>query len=209
MNKSILENFNVKDEIKQTFSKKIYNISEKISNHKKSNIFLCLFSFIESFISPIPPDIFMISIMKNRPNKCFFIAFITSISSVLGGIVGYAIGYFLFQTLGSFIIELYGLSHSFEKIKDTFQNYGFWIIILKGLTPIPFKLITISSGIMNFDIFQFITASIISRFSRFYLISTLFFIFREKVIRFVDKYTNIFIYIMILIVLISIAISFI
>ena len=198
----------MKDKIKQTFSKKIYKKTKKPSGYKKSMVTLGIFSFFESFISPIPPDIIMIPFMKTNPNKCFITAFVASISSILGGIVGYAVGAILFSTVGIYLINLYGLAESFNKIQSGFFEYGFWIILLKGITPIPFKLVTITSGVLHFNILQFIIASSISRLTRFYIPATLFFIFKEKVISFMDKHAKLSIILITSIAIISIFIVF-
>lgn len=126
-------------------------------------------SFLESSISPIPPDPLLIPMMLSRPQRAWMLAFLTTATSVVGGMLGYVIGYFLFETLGEWIIAAYGLQNAFLKLQTLFNQWGFWIILLKGLTPIPFKVVTITSGVTGLNFITFIAASIISRGMRFYI----------------------------------------
>jgi membrane protein YqaA with SNARE-associated domain len=103
-------------------------------------------------------------------------------------LVGYAIGYFLFETIGEWIIQTYHLQDSFGRFQTEFQAWGFWIIVLKGLTPIPFKLVTIASGVAGLNITQFIAASIIARSFRFYLLSGLLWFFGDWARTFIERY---------------------
>ena len=116
------------------------------------------------------------------------LAFGATVASVVGGLLGYAIGYYLYATIGHWIIETYSLHGSFERFQTDFQAYGFWIIALKGLTPIPFKLVTIASGMARFDIVQFVTASIIARSFRFYLLATTLYFFGPIAKKYIEKY---------------------
>jgi membrane protein YqaA with SNARE-associated domain len=105
--------------------------------------------------------------------------------------LGYAIGYYLFSTIGDLIIETYGLHNAFERFQNDFQNYGFWIISLKGLTPIPFKLVTIASGVAHFDITQFLIASVIARAFRFYLLYGILYFFGPLAKQYIEKYLTV------------------
>src|ERR1051325_8341363 len=122
---------------------------------------LLLVSFAESSVFPIPPDILLIPMILARPNRAWRLAALCTLSSVIGGLLGYAIGYFLFDAIGRPVLEFYHAMDRYDALKAGFDQWGTWIIILKGMTPIPYKLITIASGVAHFDLAAFIGASII------------------------------------------------
>src|SRR3954466_4598642 len=124
---------------------------------------LLLVSFAESSVFPIPPDILLIPMILARPSQAWRLAALCTLSSVAGGLLGYAIGYFLFDAVGRPVLEFYNAMGRYETLKAGFQEWGGWIIILKGMPPIPYKLITIASGVAQFDLGLFIAASIVSR----------------------------------------------
>src|SRR5215510_3732822 len=128
---------------------------------------LAAISFAESSFFPIPPDILLIPMILAQPRRAWLIAAVCTIASVLGGFVGYAIGYFLFDAIGRPILEFYHAMGRYDALKAGFDQWGVWIIILKGMTPIPYKLVTIASGVAHFDLLSFVGASIISRSLRF------------------------------------------
>ncbi len=136
---------------------------------KHASLALGLVSFLESSVSPFPPDPLMIPMILQTPSKAWRLAFLTTATSVLGGMLGYAIGFYLFETVGEWIISTYHLQDAFTHLSDLFNRWGFWIILLKGLTPIPFKIVTITSGVTGLNFFIFILGSILSRGLRFYL----------------------------------------
>ncbi|CAO5674878.1 MAG: hypothetical protein HEEMFOPI_00138 [Holosporales bacterium] len=148
----------------------------------------CLVAFAESSFFPLPPDLIMIPIGMSNKKIVFKLAFYLTVSSVIGGFLGYAIGYYLFSTLGQWIIESYHLQNAMDKFQADFANYGFWIIALKGLTPIPYKLVTIASGVAKFDLLQFTIASIIARGFRFFLLATLLWFFGPMAKPYIEKY---------------------
>lgn len=130
-------------------------------------------AFCESFFFPIPPDIGLATIIIANPEKAWRLAFHCTIASVLGGIVGYSLGMFLFEKVGLSIIDAYGLSSQFDSLKSDFNIYGFWILMFKGFTPIPFKLLTIASGVFHMPFGEFIFAAIVARTSRLFLVAFL------------------------------------
>jgi membrane protein YqaA with SNARE-associated domain len=160
------------------------------ASHKKASWFLVLVSFAESSFFPIPPDILLIPMILAKRLKAWFYALICTLSSVAGGLVGYAIGIFFYASIGSAIIELYGLSDSFNLFEDYYNQYGIWIVLGAGFTPFPFKFITIASGVFNLNIFLFVIVAMIARGLRFYLIATLLFIFGNAIKNIIDKYFN-------------------
>src|SRR2546423_673664 len=143
-------------------------------------------SFAESSFFPIPPDILLIPMILAQPRRAWLIATVCSIASVLGGFVGYAIGYFLFDAVGRPVLEFYHAMDKYDALKAAFAQWGAWIIILKGLTPIPFKLVTIASGVAQFDLLAFALASIVSRSLRFFLLAALLWRFGEPVRDFIE-----------------------
>lgn len=126
-------------------------------------------SFMESSVSPFPPDPLMIPMILHNPKKAWGLAFLTTVTSVMGGFLGYAIGYYLFETVGDWILSTYHLHDSFTKLRTLFNKWGFWILLIKGLTPIPFKVVTLTCGVTGLNLFIFALGSLLSRGGRFYL----------------------------------------
>ena len=157
--------------------KELYLKSIKLAGHKNSKFFLGFFSFIESFIFPIPPDVLIIPMTIAKKQEWLRIALIATIGSVLGACLGYFIGYVFFNEIGIKIFELYGVDNT-SFLKDKVSSDGgviAWITLLAiaGFTPVPFKLLTITSGFVNFNIIYFIMISIVTRGSRFFIIAFL------------------------------------
>ena len=156
--------------------KELYLKSIKLAGHKNSKSFLGFFSFIESFIFPIPPDVIIIPMTIAKKNEWFRIALIATTGSVLGACLGYFIGYVFFNEIGIKIFEFYGVDPLFWKDKVSSEGGVIaWITLLAvaGFSPLPFKLLTITSGFVNFNLGYFIIISLLTRGSRFFLISFL------------------------------------
>ena len=130
-------------------------------------------SFAESSIFPLPPDPLLVPMMIARPQRAYLYALLCTSASVLGALVGYALGALLFETIAGPLLDLYGLGPSFEVFHARFAAWGSWIIIVKGLTPIPFKLVTIASGAIGLDISRFVFACVIARAGRYLLLAAL------------------------------------
>ena len=128
---------------------------------------LGIVSFAESSFFPIPPDVMLIPMALARPNKAWLYATICTVTSVAGGVVGYLIGHLLYDSVGQWVIQFYGYGDKVEAFRAGYAEYGAWIILLKGLTPIPYKLVTITSGFANYNIWMFIALSIVARGARF------------------------------------------
>ena len=157
--------------------RKLYNKSLEIASSKKSISFLGFISFIESFIFPIPPDVMIIPMTIANKKNWLRIATVATIGSVCGAIVGYIIGYIFFNEIGLKIFELYGVD-DVSFLKDKVSSEGgtiAWITLLAiaGFTPVPFKLLTITSGFVHFNIFYFIIISALTRGSRFFIVALL------------------------------------
>jgi membrane protein YqaA with SNARE-associated domain len=130
-------------------------------------------SFAESSFFPVPPDVMLIPMSLARPERAWLYAALCTVTSVLGGIVGYAIGALLYDSVGHWLIQFYGYGDKVDAFRAGYAQYGAWIILLKGLTPIPFKLVTITSGFANYNIWMFIGLSLIARGGRFFLVAIL------------------------------------
>lgn len=150
-------------------------------------ITLSLVSFTESSFFPIPGDLFLIPMALADRRRAFFLAGICTIASVLGGMLGYAIGAWLYDSLGHWLISIYGYGDKVEWFRALYAKYGAWIIIIKGLTPIPYKVVTIASGFSGYDFGAFVLLSVITRGARFYLLATLIYFFGERVREFLEK----------------------
>ena len=172
------------------YLRKLYDWTLLKSQHPKASWFLSFVSFIESSFFPIPPDIILIPMIIAKRTNAFFYAFICTASSVLGGIFGYLIGYYLFNSIGIIIINYYNLSDQFILFENYYLQYGIWIILGAGFTPFPFKFITIASGVFGLNILLFIIISIFARGLRFYLIAFLLRIFGEVIENIINKYFN-------------------
>jgi len=168
--------------------KNFYNTILKLSAKPKAEKFLALVAFSESSFFPIPPDVLLLPMALARPLKWVRLALITTIFSVLGGILGYLIGIFLWESIGQYIIEVYHLEDKFNIFKDNYNTKGALIVFIAGFTPIPYKLITIASGGMNLNIIIFILASLLSRGARFFLLTGIIRIFGDAAKLFIDKY---------------------
>ncbi len=156
---------------------KLYNKTIELAGNKNSKFFLGVISFIESFIFPIPPDVIIIPMTIAKPKKWVKIAIIATVGSVLGAVLGYFIGYVFFNEIGVKIFELYGVDNT-SFLKEKVSSDGgviAWMTLLAiaGFTPVPFKLLTITSGFVHFNIFYFIIISILTRGSRFFIIAFL------------------------------------
>lgn len=152
---------------------------------------LFLLAFCESSFFPIPPDVLLIALAVGIPKKSFKYALVCSAGSVLGGCLGYLIGWQFMAGIGEKIIAFYGLTQKIEYIKDLYINYDAWAIGIAGFTPIPYKVFTISAGAFNINFPVFIIASTISRSARFFLVGSLIYIFGPRIQTFIDKYFNI------------------
>ena len=130
-------------------------------------------SFAESSFFPIPPDTMLIPMSLAHPKRAWTFATVCTLASVAGGVLGYAIGALLYDTVGHWLISLYGYGNKVEAFREAYARWGTWIILLKGLTPIPYKIVTITSGFAGYNIWLFIVFSIIARGLRFYLVAFL------------------------------------
>ena len=148
---------------------------------------LAILAFTESIIVPLPPDLLLIPMALTQRKKAFQFAAICMVSSVLGGIVGYFLGYYFMDYVGMPIINFYNLSKEYLVIKEWYDTYSAWAVAAAGLTPIPYKLCTLSAGAFKVNFFIFLIASILSRGLRFFAIAGLIYLFGERVRYFLEK----------------------
>lgn len=151
---------------------------------------LFILAFAESSFFPVPPDLLLIALAISIPTRAFRYALVCSIGSVLGGMLGYFIGFEFYDLIGKPIIEFYHGQAKFAEIKALYDQYGTWAVFIAGLTPIPYKVFTIASGVFHFKFLNFMLASIISRSLRFFLVSTMIWYFGPTIKGFIDKYFN-------------------
>ena len=148
---------------------------------------LAIIAFAESSIFPIPPDVLIVPMVLAAPERAWRIATVATVASVLGGFLGYAIGYFAFATIGEPVLRFYGATERYHELQDLYDQWGAWLIIIKGATPIPYKLVTIASGAFHFDLTTFAGASIVSRGIRFFLLASLLWYFGQPIREFVES----------------------
>jgi membrane protein YqaA with SNARE-associated domain len=148
---------------------------------------LAAISFAESSFFPVPPDVLLVPMALARPDKARLYALVCTIASVLGGLVGYAIGALLYDTLGKWLISLYGYGDGIEAFRHAYAEWGSWIILIKGLTPIPYKIVTIASGFAGYDLLAFTVLSLITRGARFFLTAELLRMYGEPIRGFIEK----------------------
>lgn len=153
--------------------RRLYEWILALSNKPSAPYVLGAVAFAESSFFPVPPDAMLVPMAVSRPDRVWRYALIATVSSVLGGLVGYAIGALLFDSLGQWLIALYGLQNSASTFQDSYAKYGHWVILLKGLTPIPYKLVTITSGFAHYSLFWFTLLSIVTRGARFFILAGL------------------------------------
>jgi membrane protein YqaA with SNARE-associated domain len=167
--------------------RRLYDWTIRLAQHRHGTSALFAISFVESSVFPIPPDVMLVPMVLANPRKAWWFAFICTLGSVLGGFVGYAIGYFLFESVGHFLIQLYGHASEVARAQAWYQEYGGWVVAAKGLTPFPFKVITITSGLAQLDFLVFAVASIISRAPRFFIVAGLLRLYGEPIRGFIEK----------------------
>jgi membrane protein YqaA with SNARE-associated domain len=149
--------------------RKLYNWCINAAGKPHATWILGAVSFTESSFFPVPPDTMLVPMALARPDRAYYYAAVCTVASVLGGILGYAIGAYLYESVGLWLISLYGYGDKVEAFREAYARWGSWIILIKGLTPIPYKIVTITSGFAGYNFFLFVLLSMITRGARFYL----------------------------------------
>ena len=148
---------------------------------------LAAVSFVESSVFPIPPDVLLIPLIIARPERAWVIAGICTLASVLGGAFGYLIGWGFFEQIGRPVLEFYGKDARFEEFSTTYNAWGAWAVLIAGVTPFPYKVITILSGVTGLNFGVFMVASVLARGLRFFLIAALLKRFGEPIRVFIEE----------------------
>lgn len=167
--------------------RKLYEVTLSWAQHRHALWLLALVAFVESSFFPIPPDILMIPMILARPSRAWLIASVALIASVLGGLLGYAIGALAFEQIGEPILQSLGKAGSMAEFSQRFNDFGFWAVLTAGVTPFPYKVITIMSGWTGMPLGTFIITSIFARALRFYIVATLLWKFGEPIREFIEK----------------------
>jgi membrane protein YqaA with SNARE-associated domain len=170
--------------------RRLYDWTLSLSAKPSAPYALAAVSFAESSFFPVPPDVMLVPMMLARPDKAWFYAGICTVSSVIGGLLGYAIGALLYDSIGTWLFQLYGLTQGAEAFRHSYAEYGHWIILIKGLTPIPYKLVTITSGFAAYSLSWFVVLSIITRGLRFFLVALLMSRYGPAIKGIIDRHFN-------------------
>lgn len=167
--------------------RRLYDRILMLASDRRAGLWLGIISFCESSFFPIPPDTMLLPMCLARPDRAWRFALICTVTSVLGGLLGYAIGFWLFDALARPVLAAYGHSDALSSFQGWYERWGVWVILIKGFTPIPFKLVTIASGAAHFDIWIFLAASILTRGARFYLLAGLLRAYGPPIRHFIEK----------------------
>ncbi len=165
----------------------LYDWTLSLAGHRHALLALAVISFVESSVFPIPPDVLLIPMVLAARQNAWRIAFVCTAASVLGGMAGYAIGAILFDQIGAPVLEFYGYAERFGEFRDYYNEWGAWAVFIAGLTPFPYKVITILSGVSGLDLTTFIIASILARGIRFYVEAALLWKFGEPIRLFIEE----------------------
>jgi membrane protein YqaA with SNARE-associated domain len=168
----------------------LYDWTLRLAGHRHALRYMAAVSFAESSFFPIPPDVMVVPMVLARREQAWLIATVCTVASVLGGIAGYAIGMFLYDSVGQWLIRLYGMGEGIESFRATYREWGVAIILIKGFTPIPFKLVTIASGIAGFSFPKFVAAATATRAARFFLIAWLLRRYGAPMQEFIERRIN-------------------
>ena len=167
--------------------RRLYDWTMGLAAHKHALIALALISVVESSVFPIPPDVLLIPMVLAARDRAWLIAGVCMVASVIGGVGGYGIGFFLFEQVGKPILELYHYTAKFDQFQETYNEWGVWLVFIAGVTPFPYKVITIFSGVPGLTLPVFIVASILARGLRFFIVAALLWKFGEPIRAFIER----------------------
>ncbi len=168
--------------------RRLYDWTMGLASHPYAMLWLAAIAFVESSVFPLPPDILIIPMVLAAPTQAWRIVAVATIASVLGGLAGYAIGFFLFETIGRVIFEFYGYLEKFARFQNWYHEWGGWIVFAGGFSPIPYKVITIASGSVQLDLWTFTMVSVISRAGRFLIVAALLWKFGAPIRAFIERW---------------------
>ena len=166
---------------------RLYQRVLALSASSRAPYWLAVVAFAESSFFPIPPDVLLVPMVLARPDRAWRLAAIATLASVAGGALGYYIGYALFDVVATPLLHAYHYEAAFARFKQTYAEWGLWVILIKGLTPIPFKIVTIASGMSAVNVPAFLAACLVTRGARFFLIAALIRRFGDPVRVFIEK----------------------
>jgi membrane protein YqaA with SNARE-associated domain len=164
----------------------LYDWTMRLAATRHATAALGFISAVESSVFPIPPDVLLIPMVLAERAKAFWYAFVATVSSVLGGLVGYALGALLFEAIAKPILNFYGYLDQFDRFAEYYNSWGAWAVLIAGVTPFPFKVITIASGATHLSLTVFIVASVVARAARFYLVAGLLYWFGPPIRSFIE-----------------------
>jgi membrane protein YqaA with SNARE-associated domain len=170
--------------------RRLYDWTLALASRPAAPYALGAVSFAESSFFPVPPDVMLVPMALARPDRVWSYALIMTVTSVIGGLAGYAIGALLYESVGQWLFRIYGLTEGAEAFRAAYAQHGHWVILLKGLTPIPYKLVTITSGFAAYDLFWFVILSIITRGARFFVLAAVLSRFGTPIKRVLDEHFN-------------------
>ena len=165
----------------------LYDRTMALADHPHALWWLAFVAFIESSVFPIPPDVLMIPMILARPSRAWLIALVALLASVAGGLLGYAIGAFFYEGIGQPVLEAMGKADKMAEFNERFNDFGFWAVLIAGVTPFPYKVITIMSGWTGMPIMTFVATSLLARALRFFLVAGLLWQFGAPVRDFIEK----------------------
>ena len=168
--------------------RKLYKKLLSAAKHRHANRYLAIVAFSESSFFPIPPDVMLIPMVLAKPNDWWRIALTCTLFSVIGGITAYFVGFFLFQLVALPLLEFYNYQNKILEFNEMYHNWGGWVVFLAGLTPFPYKIITIASGMTQLNLALFIALSVLSRGLRFFAVSVLLYYFGDSIRALLEKY---------------------
>jgi len=169
---------------------------------------LGLVAFAESSFFPIPPDVMLIPMALARPKKAWLYASVCTLASVVGGVLGYAIGALLYDSVGQWLIHLYGYGDKVEAFRAAYAEYGAWIILIKGLTPIPYKIVTITSGFADYNLALFVVFSIIARGGRFFVVAIVLNRYGVQIREIIERHLGLWVALAVIVVVLGFVIAF-
>lgn len=165
----------------------LYDWTLSLADSRHALWALAVVAFIESSVFPIPPDVLMIPMIIARPSRAWLIAGVALVASVLGGMLGYYIGWGLFESVGRPVLEFYGKDAYFDDFRERYNEWGAWAVLIAGMTPFPYKVITILSGTTGLNLGVFMVASVIARGARFFIVAALLWKFGAPIRDFIEK----------------------
>lgn len=168
--------------------KRLYDRTMALAARPHALWALAAIAFVESSVFPIPPDVLLIPMVLAARDRAFRVATVCTAASVLGGMLGYAIGYYLYEGLGRPLLEFYGYVAQFAEFQGRYNEWGSWIVFIAGLTPFPYKVITIASGVTQLDLATFVVASVLARGLRFFVVAGLLWYWGEPIRAFIERY---------------------